>query len=205
MKTTHLALCAALAFACATSAFAQETTAETPAVETEAAPAAETEAAPAAETTGEPAPEAAAQDASAPAADAATTPEAEAGYVAAYSEIVGRPPEGSGQIVFFRPSRFTGAALSFSVREGDEGIGRLGNGRYFVHVTEPGIHEYNISGEVTDTLRLEIEDGETYYVQQTINMGIMMGRPVLTPSDQAAFEERPLRVSTQEGVDRRRR
>lgn len=203
MKTKHLALCAALAFACATSAFAQDTTTETPATET---PAAETAAAPATEpaAAAEPAPEATAQDASVP-AEAATPPAAEDGYVAAYSEIVGRPPAGQGQVVFFRPSRFTGAALSFSVREGDEGVGRLGNGRYFVHPTTPGVHEYNISGEVTDTLRLEIEEGETYYVQQTINMGIMMGRPVLTPSDQATFEERPLRVSTQEGVDRRRR
>lgn len=191
MKTMQLAACAALALSFATAAMAQDTTTEAPASADAAAPADTSTATDAAPVT-VPASEV-------PPADA--PPE----YVPAFSEIVGRPPEGKGQIVFFRPSRFTGAALSFSVREGDEGIGRLGNGRYFVHVAEPGIHEYNISGEVTDTLRLEIEEGETYYVQQTINMGIMMGRPVLTPSDQAAFEERELRVSTQEGVDRRRR
>lgn len=200
MKKTHLALCAALALACATSAFAQDATTTTPAAE--AATTAPADAAlPVPATTETPAADAATAT---PAPEAATPP-AEDGYTAPYSELIGRPPEGKGQIVFFRPSRFTGAALSFSVREGDEGIGRLGNGRYFVHAADPGIHEFNISGEVTDTLRLEIEEGETYYVQQTINMGIMMGRPVLTPSDQAAFEERPLRVSTQEGVDRRRR
>lgn len=119
--------------------------------------------------------------------------------------VIHAPPEGQGQIVFFRPSRLGGAALSFSVREGDTGIGRLNNGRYFVHVTAPGIHEYNISSEATDTLRLEIEPGETYFVEQVINMGIMVGRPALNPSDQATFEERPLRQSTTPGVDRRRR
>lgn len=106
------------------------------------------------------------------------------------------PPEGKGQIVFFRPSRFVGAALSFTVREAEADLGRLPNARYFVHVAEPGIHEYEIGRN--DTMRMEIEPGETYYVIQNTQMGIVAGRAVLTPSDQAAFEAAAprMRVST---------
>ncbi|BBF80835.1 hypothetical protein EM6_1421 [Asticcacaulis excentricus] len=112
-------------------------------------------------------------------------------------------PEGKGQIVFFRPSRFVGAAVSFSVREGDTGIGKLTNGTYFVHVAEPGTHEYNISFETRDTLRLEVEAGETYYVIQSIAMGVIGARPNLTPSTEEAFQEKKLKVTKAKATDRK--
>lgn len=105
---------------------------------------------------------------------------------AALPNGISPPPEGKGQVVFYRPSRFVGAALSFTVRESDVALGRLPNGRYFVHVAEPGIHEYEIGRN--DTMRMEIEPGETYYAVQSTQMGIVAGRAVLSPSDQAAFE-----------------
>jgi hypothetical protein len=77
-------------------------------------------------------------------------------------------------------------------------------GQHFVHVTDPGVHEYNIQSEATDTLRLEVEPGETYFVLEQIKMGIMVGRPTLSPSDRAMFESKPLRLSTRPGVDRER-
>jgi hypothetical protein len=111
------------------------------------------------------------------------------------------PPAGKGQVVFFRPSRFGGMALSFSVHEGDTGVGKLGNGSYFVLVADPGPHAYSIQSEATDTLNLEVEAGETQYVQQTIGVGILMGRPHLTPSDQAAFDKLSLKVSEKKASD----
>ena len=141
-----------------------------------------------------------AQDATAPAAteqaapvEAAPTepaPVVETAVVAPETALptgITAPPEGKGQIVFFRPSRFVGAALSFTVRENEQDLGRLPNGRYFVHVAEPGIHEYEIGNN--DTMRMEIEPGETYYAIQSTQMGIVAGRAVLSPSDQTAFEE----------------
>lgn len=100
---------------------------------------------------------------------------------------VGAPPEGKGLVVFFRPSRFSGGALTFTIRENDTPLGRLPNGRYFVYAADPGVHEFE-SGR-NDTLRLEVEEGETYYIQQNIAMGFMAGRGVLAPADQAAFDE----------------
>lgn len=125
----------------------------------------------------------------APAVEAPPVVEAPPAPVAppAPTSIIPAPPEGKGHVVFFRPSRFVGSALTFTVREGDADLGRVGNGKYFVHVAEPGIHEYEAGRN--DTLRLEVEPGETYYVIESVQMGIMAGRAVLSPSDQATFEQ----------------
>jgi len=37
-------------------------------------------------------------------------------------------------------------------------------------------------------LTMEIEAGETYYVQATVTMGLLAFRPNLSPSDQATFD-----------------
>jgi hypothetical protein len=34
---------------------------------------------------------------------------------------------------------------------------------------------------------MEVEAGETYYVQGTLGMGIVAGRPNLSPSDESTF------------------
>lgn len=185
---------ASLAFSLATSALAQDTApaAEPPAT-TETAPSTSDAASspPAADTA---APMA---DAAAPAADAASTA----------SEAASEPP---GRIIFFRPGRLTGAVYTYHVVEvavdGDSTresprIGSLPNGRYFEYAAPPGIHNYNIRGPMAvnldeDRLRIEVESGETYYVEQTVRMGLLTGGFRLVPSTQAEFERRRLRQWT---------
>jgi hypothetical protein len=77
-------------------------------------------------------------------------------------------------------------------------MGQLGNGKYFVVAVPAGDHVYNVRSEATDRLTLEVEAGETYYVQQTIEMGVMVGRPNLAPADLATFQQHlpRMRVST---------
>lgn len=101
--------------------------------------------------------------------------------------LIGPAPEGLGQVVFFRPSKMAGSAIGFKVREGDVELGKLRNGKYFVSNVEPGVHEYVVHSEAKDILTLEVEAGETYYVQGTLTMGILAGRPNLSPSDEATF------------------
>lgn len=182
------------------SAFAQAAMATPPAepAPATAPPAAE---APPAPPAAEPAPTPPTEAAPAPA------PEPPAQPVVAFPgpNPIMAPPEGKGQVVFFRQAKLTGAALSFSIREGDTGIGKLQNGSYFVHVVDPGPREFNIQSEVTDTLRLEIEPGETYFVVQSITMGIMIGRPILTPSDAQTFQNKKMKVTTAVATDRKPR
>jgi hypothetical protein len=119
-----------------------------------------------------------------PAVQVAPTPVASA----AVDAKVGVPPAGKGQIVFFREKKFAGSAVRYKVREGEAELGKLSSGVYFVHVAEPGTHQYIVHSEAKDVLTLEVEPGETYYVQGTITMGFMVGHPNLSPSDQATFE-----------------
>ncbi|QNN45708.1 DUF2846 domain-containing protein [Thermomonas brevis] len=121
-------------------------------------------------------------------AAAQTAAASEPAAAAATSALVGAPPEGKGQIVFFRPSKFAGAAVGFVVREGETDLGKLRSGNYFIAAVEPGTHQYTVHSEAKDVLTLEVEAGETYYVQGSIAMGFMVGRPNLSPSDQAAFD-----------------
>lgn len=97
------------------------------------------------------------------------------------------PPEGMGQIVFFRESKFVGAAIGYKVREGETELGKLANGSYFVHVATPGPHAYVVHSEAKDVLNLEVEAGETYYVVGGVSMGVLAGRPNLSPSNQGAY------------------
>ncbi len=96
--------------------------------------------------------------------------------------------EAYGTIVFFRPRKMIGAAVGFKVREGDVELGKLRNGTFFVLNVAPGSHAYVVHSEARDVLTMEVEAGETYYVQGTLGMGIVAGRPNLAPSDQATFD-----------------
>lgn len=105
-------------------------------------------------------------------------------------------------IIFFRPSKFLGAAVGFKVREGTTELGRLRNGKYFVIQVDPGTHVYTVHSEAKDVLTLEVEAGQTYYVQGAIGMGILAGRPNISPSDAATFEalKPKLKDATGDGI-----
>jgi len=98
------------------------------------------------------------------------------------------PPEGQGQVVFFRTGG-QGFAMGCSVNENSEKISSLGAGRYFMMVAEPGPHSFSAKSEAKDTLNLEVEPDETQYVRCKIKMGFMAGRPDLAPSSKAEFDE----------------
>lgn len=95
---------------------------------------------------------------------------------------------GEGTIVFFRPKKMMGAAVGFKVREAGVELGKLRNGSFFVLKVAPGKHQYVVHSETEDVLTMEVEAGQTYYVQGTLGMGVVAGRPNLSPSDQATFD-----------------
>ncbi|MDO8295701.1 MAG: hypothetical protein Q7T19_04585 [Caulobacter sp.] len=108
----------------------------------------------------------------------------------------------TGRIVFFRPGRLSGAIYTYYIVETDDDgkpakdaprLGGLPNGGAFILDVEPGIHSYNITGPMAvnkaeDRLRLEVEPGETYYVEQTVRMGLVTGGFRLVPGDEARFK-----------------
>jgi hypothetical protein len=127
--------------------------------------------------------------AAAPAAAPAIVP-----AIVTKSGTIGEAPAGKAQVVFWRPGSIMGMALGCTVREGEGTdeveVARLGAGKYWVHTAEPGKHVYYTTGEATDRLNMELEDGETYFVRCSIGMGIMSGRAQVSPSDRATFSDR---------------
>jgi hypothetical protein len=115
--------------------------------------------------------------------------------------------DGSATIVFFRPGALTGAIYDYHVvavgEDGDSGpdsprIGTLPNGSFFVYEAPPGIHFFNLRGPMAvnlneDRVRIEAAPGGTYYVQQSVRIGVLTGGFRLVPSTREAFERRRLR------------
>ncbi|WP_439534511.1 DUF2846 domain-containing protein [Polymorphobacter sp.] len=97
------------------------------------------------------------------------------------------PPDGQGQIVFWRSGTVVGGAMGCGVNIGTERISALGAGKYFVLNLAPGAYEFNAKSEAKDVLNLEVDPGETSYVKCTIRMGVMSGRPNLSPSSAEEF------------------
>ena len=101
--------------------------------------------------------------------------------------VISAPAAGTGQVVFFRPGKFVGSAIRCTVREDGKMIGRAGNGNYFVFPATPGAHRFTTKTEATDTLNIEVEPDETTYVKCAIGMGVMAGRPNLSPATAEDF------------------
>lgn len=101
--------------------------------------------------------------------------------VQASAQDVPPPRPGMGQVVFYRPNNIYGMLASCRVREGDTVVNSLPHGRYFIHQTTPGPHQYNVRGEARDSLRIEVEDGETQYIRCDMGSGVVMVRPNLSP------------------------
>lgn len=77
--------------------------------------------------------------------------------------------------------------MGCGVNIGKERVSALGAGKYFVVNLDPGAYEFNAKSEAKDVLNLEVDSGETTYVKCTIKMGIMAGRPNLSPSNAEEF------------------
>lgn len=109
-------------------------------------------------------------------------------------------PSGKSLIVFFRPSG-PGMALGFTIHEGEANISKIGNGSYQLFLADPGAHTYQVKSEATDTLRLELEPGEIYYVEEYIATGVLVGRPRLLLSDKETFDRISARMRVSKWTD----
>ncbi|MBS0613697.1 MAG: DUF2846 domain-containing protein, partial [Proteobacteria bacterium] len=98
------------------------------------------------------------------------------------------PEQGKGMVVFYRPSGFAGAAIGFIVREGTTELGKLRSGKYFVLQVAPGKHTYVVHSEAKDELTIDVDAGETYYIEGEVGMGILVGHPHIKPSDKNGFD-----------------
>jgi hypothetical protein len=104
--------------------------------------------------------------------------------------VVPDPPAGMGQVVFFRRHTVLGTAQWFNVRDDGAALGKLNNGSFFIVPVSPGQHSFTAKTEpeFNDMLTLQIDPGETYYVEAMLTKGVLIGVPDLTPSDRTHFD-----------------
>ena len=101
------------------------------------------------------------------------------------------PPAGQGQVVFFRAKSLLGLGQWFNVREAGKALGKLTNGAYFIQVVSPGPHTYTaiLEPELRDHLKLDVDAGETYFVEGTLTGGLVISAADLTPSSREKFDK----------------
>lgn len=99
----------------------------------------------------------------------------------AVSLIPAEAAQESALLVFYRPKRYTGSALTPSVYLDRNQIARLDNGRYFSLYVEPGKHQISSSMKESP-LELEVNSGQTVYLEMVILTGTWRGGGRLIPA-----------------------
>jgi hypothetical protein len=107
----------------------------------------------------------------------------------------------TGTVVFFREKKMMGAAIRYKVRENGVELCKLGSGTFCAIQVPVGAHEYVVQTEAKDALKLEVESGETYYVQATISMGVMAGHANLTPATKETYDGMKDKLKDNTGKD----
>ena len=82
-------------------------------------------------------------------------------------------------LYFYRPDNFFGSAIGFKIRLDNETvIGRVRNGEKFKFETKDfGEHTFWGKTETQDSVVINIEKGQEYFVRCSIKMGAAVGRP----------------------------
>jgi hypothetical protein len=97
------------------------------------------------------------------------------------------PPKGMGQVVFYRPDSLSWKMIGCTIREDDRKVSSLGSGRWFAYVAPAGVHAFRVTSETSDSLRLNVEAGETQYVSCRLRASVLIARPVIRPEAASGF------------------
>jgi hypothetical protein len=99
------------------------------------------------------------------------------------------PPEGLGQVVFYRPGSLFWKAIGCTVQENGKKLSSLGSGRWVAVLARPGLHTYRVTGETSDSLRLDIEPGKTQFVSCKMRSSVLIARPYIRPDTMQEFHK----------------
>ena len=94
-----------------------------------------------------------------------------------------------GLIYFFREWAFGGGGVSYFVQEDTKNIGLLKAGSYFSYKSKPGKHTYASETESKSSVTLDIQAGQTYYVEGGIGIGFWAGVPKLSEVTKPVFDK----------------
>jgi hypothetical protein len=98
------------------------------------------------------------------------------------------PDKMHGVVCFLREDAFTGGGISYFVMEGDQKIGLLRSGSYFMIKADSGQHTYWAETEAKDYVTVDVEAGQCNYVIGGVALGMWAGRPSLEEVTQSAAQ-----------------
>ena len=88
-----------------------------------------------------------------------------------------QPNSDEAIVYFYRPWKYVGGALSPDIQENGKTIITMHNGSYYPHHTSIGNHTYTVeSFENKDSVTIEAQAGQEYYVSGSVNWGMITGR-----------------------------
>lgn len=90
-----------------------------------------------------------------------------------HAEPSGPPGPGEAKVVFCRPSRALGGAVTFPVWDGAKLLGFSESGGYFEYRCEPGEHFFIASAQSYKGMAASLTGGNTYYVWITPRVGFL--------------------------------
>jgi len=90
-----------------------------------------------------------------------------------------------GLVVFYRPRKMTGAAISVNVHHADGVVGTLRNGTVLHRYLEPGQHQFWSEVISQDSVMINVEAGKIYFVRGETTIGVIVARPKFTQVDDA--------------------
>lgn len=84
-------------------------------------------------------------------------------------------PEDKALVYILRPSIF-GFAIKMKIDCDGKYIGATTAKRYIYHFVDAGEHTFSCETEAIDEIVYDFKAGETYYIKQSINPGVIMAR-----------------------------
>jgi hypothetical protein len=97
------------------------------------------------------------------------------------AEPMGSPGPEEAKVVFCRPSRYLGGAMTFPVWDGDKLLGFSESGGTFEYRCPPGEHFFIASGQTYKGMSATLAGGLVYYVWLTPRVGFLSAGVGLTP------------------------
>lgn len=84
-----------------------------------------------------------------------------------------------GLVYIYRPKKFVGGGVSYTVAADQTPVTKLYNGGYYPYFSNPGEIEFWAKTEAKSSVTLDVKPGKTYYIRGTVTVGALVGRPHL--------------------------
>jgi len=82
--------------------------------------------------------------------------------------------------VFYRLDAFKGKAIRFTINHPEGTLGQLLSGTYLYKFLDPGEHTFWSQALSQDSISINVEAGDTYFIKGDVKIGVLAGRPQFT-------------------------